>query len=70
MNEQVDKIEKEGEDIPKKSKVIIYFILSIIFLLLSVFMLLIEQLNAAIGPFFLAFLTLLYVKSLNEKRKS
>ena len=70
MSEQVDEIKDKEKDIPKKSKVIIYFILSIIFLLLSVFMLLIEQLNAAIGPFFLSFLTLLYVKSLNEKRKS
>jgi len=68
MDKVIEEIEKD--ETPKKSKVIVYFILSLILLLLSVFMLLIEQFSAAIGPFFLAFLTLLYVKSLNEKRKS
>ena len=66
MEDTIEEIEEK----PKKSKIIGYIILIIILLLVGGFMLLINQIGASIGPFFLAFLTILYVKSLNEKRKS
>ena len=55
----------EEKKIKKKPKVL-YIILSILSLLLSVFLLFIGQMGAALGPFFLAVLLILYVKKPDE----
>ena len=63
MEKEQEKIEeKEIKKKPKK----LYIVLSIIFMLLSVFLLLIGQMGAALGPFFLAVLLILYVKKPDE----
>lgn len=55
----------EEKKIKKKPKVL-YIILSILSLLLSIFLLFIGQMGAALGPFFLAVLLILYVKKPDE----
>jgi len=63
MEKEQEKIEEK--EIKKKPKVL-YIILSILSLLLSVFLLFIGQMGAALGPFFLAVLLILYVKKPDE----
>ena len=63
MEKEQEKIEeKEVKKKPKK----LYIALSILFMLLSVFLLIIGQMGAALGPFFLAVLLILYVKKPDE----
>ena len=63
MEKEPEKIEeKEVKKKPKK----LYIVLSILFMLLSVFLLIIGQMGAALGPFFLAVLLILYVKKPDE----
>ena len=63
-------MEKEQEKVEdkktKKKPKILYLILSVIFLLLSVFLLFIKQMGAALGPFFMAVLLILYIKKPDE----
>jgi len=54
--------EKERKNKSKK----LYLVLSILFMLLSIFLLLIGQMGAALGPFFLSVLLILYVKKPDE----
>ena len=63
MEKEQEKIEeKEVKKKPKK----LYIALSILFMLLSIFLLIIGQMGAALGPFFLAVLLILYVKKPDE----
>jgi len=63
MEKEQEKVEnKKTKKKPKK----LYLVLSIFFMLLTVFLLFIEQMGAALGPFFMAVLLILYIKKPDE----